>query len=44
MSVLVGKKAPNFSAPAVMADGSINADFSLADYQGKPIVLFFLPP
>lgn len=43
MSVLVGKKAPNFSAPAVMADGSINEDFSLDGYKGKHIVLFFYP-
>ncbi len=43
MSVLVGKQAPKFSAPAVMADGSINNDFSLDDYQGKHIVLFFYP-
>ncbi len=43
MSVLVGKQAPNFAASAVMADGSINDDFSLEDYQGKHIVLFFYP-
>lgn len=43
MSVLVGKQAPDFSASAVMADGSINDNFSLADYQGKYIVLFFYP-
>ncbi len=43
MSVLVGKQAPNFTAAAVMADGSINEDFSLEDYQGKYIVLFFYP-
>lgn len=43
MSVLVGKKAPDFTAAAVMADGSIKEDFSLADYQGKYIVLFFYP-
>jgi len=43
MSVLVGKQAPNFTAPAVMADGSINDDFSLEDYKGKHIVLFFYP-
>lgn len=43
MSVLVGKKAPAINAPAVMADGSINASFSLAGYQGKYIVLFFYP-
>jgi len=43
MSVLVGKQAPNFSASAVMADGSINDDFTLDDYKGKYIVLFFYP-
>ncbi|MCW9050599.1 MAG: peroxiredoxin [Deltaproteobacteria bacterium] len=43
MSVLVGKQAPEFSAPAVMADGSINESFSLNDYQGQHIVLFFYP-
>ena len=43
MSVLVGKKAPEFTAAAVMADGSINSEFSLADYAGKYIVLFFYP-
>jgi peroxiredoxin (alkyl hydroperoxide reductase subunit C) len=43
MSVLVGKQAPEFSATAVMADGSINDNFSLSDYKGKYIVLFFYP-
>lgn len=43
MSVLVGKKAPEINAPAVMADGTINPSFSLADYKDKYIVLFFYP-
>jgi peroxiredoxin (alkyl hydroperoxide reductase subunit C) len=43
MSVLVGKQAPAFAAPTVMADGSINAEFSLDDYKGQYIVLFFYP-
>lgn len=43
MSVLVGKQAPDFTATAVMADGSINENFSLADYKGNYIVLFFYP-
>jgi peroxiredoxin (alkyl hydroperoxide reductase subunit C) len=43
MSVLVSKQAPDFTAAAVMADGSIKADFSLSDYQGKYVVLFFYP-
>jgi peroxiredoxin (alkyl hydroperoxide reductase subunit C) len=43
MSVLVGKQAPDFTAAAVLADGSIKADFSLSDYAGKYVVLFFYP-
>ncbi|PNU21272.1 peroxidase [Geothermobacter hydrogeniphilus] len=43
MSVLVGKQAPEFTAAAVMPDGSINAEFKLADYKGKYVVLFFYP-
>lgn len=43
MSVLVGKQAPDFTAAAVMADGSINESFSLSDYDGKYRVLFFYP-
>jgi len=43
MSVLVGKKAPDFTAAAVMADGSINENFSLSDYDGQYRVLFFYP-
>jgi peroxiredoxin (alkyl hydroperoxide reductase subunit C) len=43
MSGLIGKKAPQFTAPTVMADGTINSDFSLSDYKGKYVVLFFYP-
>ncbi|MBI2382867.1 MAG: peroxiredoxin [Gammaproteobacteria bacterium] len=43
MSVLVGRKAPDFTAAAVMGDGSIKEDFKLADCKGKPVVLFFWP-
>ncbi len=43
MSVLVGKQAPDFKAAAVLADGSIKADFSLSEYKGKYVVLFFYP-
>ena len=43
MSVLVTKPAPDFTANAVMPDNSIKEDFSLADYQGKYVVLFFYP-
>mgnify|MGYP000539558125 CR=1 FL=1 len=43
MSTLVCQSAPEFTAAAVMADGSINENFSLADYRGKYVVLFFYP-
>ncbi len=43
MSVLVTKKAPDFTAPTVLPDGSIKEDFSLSDFHGKYIVLFFYP-
>ncbi len=38
----VGQKAPNFSAQALMADGSFK-DVKLSDYAGKWVVLFFYP-
>jgi peroxiredoxin 2/4 len=43
MSVLVTRKAPDFTAPAVMPDGAIKEDFTLADLRGKYVVLFFWP-
>lgn len=43
MTVLVAKQAPEFTAPAVMPDGSINDNFSLAELRGKYVVLFFWP-
>ncbi|RLD11787.1 peroxiredoxin [candidate division KSB1 bacterium] len=44
MSVLVGKKAPSFTAQAVVNGGDIVENFSLDNYLGKKhIVLFFYP-
>ncbi|HAY40850.1 MAG TPA: alkyl hydroperoxide reductase [Gammaproteobacteria bacterium] len=43
MSVLVTKQAPDFSASAVLADGSIVDDFQLSSLKGKKIVIFFYP-
>lgn len=43
MSTLVTKKAPEFTAKAVMPDNTIEEDFKLADYRGKHVVLFFYP-
>ena len=43
MSVLVGRPAPDFTAAAVMPDGSINEAFKLSDLKGKYVVLFFYP-
>lgn len=43
MSVLVAKEAPDFTAPAVMPDGTINEKFTLSDLRGNYIMLFFWP-
>jgi peroxiredoxin (alkyl hydroperoxide reductase subunit C) len=34
MSVLVGRAAPDFTAAAVLGDGSIKENFRLSDYRG----------
>ena len=43
MSVLVSQPAPDFTAAAVLPDGSINENFRLSDLKGKYVVLFFWP-
>jgi peroxiredoxin (alkyl hydroperoxide reductase subunit C) len=43
MSVLVTQQAPNFTAPAVLPDGTITENFKLSDLHGKHVVLFFWP-
>jgi peroxiredoxin (alkyl hydroperoxide reductase subunit C) len=44
MSVLVGKKAPGFKAPAVINGSEIVNDFSLDQYLGKNhVILYFYP-
>ncbi len=43
MSVLVTQPAPDFTAAAVMPDGSIEENFKLSDLRGKYVVLFFYP-
>lgn len=44
MGVLVGKKAPNFTAAAVINGEEIVDDFSLSQYIGKKhVILFFYP-
>ena len=43
MAVLVGKKAPQFTTKAVVNGGQIVDDFSLEQYAGKYVVLFFYP-
>jgi len=43
MSVLVGKPAPDFTAPAVLPSGEIVEDFKLSDRKGNYTVLFFWP-
>ncbi len=44
MSVLVGKKAPKFVAPAVIDGEEIVENFSLDQYLGKKHVIFFFYP
>lgn len=43
MTVLVTREAPDFTAAAVMPDGSINENFKLSSLRGKYVVLFFYP-
>jgi peroxiredoxin (alkyl hydroperoxide reductase subunit C) len=44
MGVLVGREAPDFTAPAVLGDGTIVTDFNLAKtIKGKHAVVFFYP-
>ncbi len=44
MSVLVGREAPDFTAPAVLGDGSIVDDFNLKSRTNdKYAVIFFYP-
>ena len=42
MAVLVTKEAPDFSAEAVMADGSFG-EVKLSAHRGKYVILFFYP-
>jgi peroxiredoxin (alkyl hydroperoxide reductase subunit C) len=44
MSVLVGRKAPSFSANALVNGTSVQNDFSLDQFIGKNHVLFFFYP
>ena len=41
---LVGKKAPNFSATAVVDGGDFEDNFSLSQFTGKKYVIFFFYP
>lgn len=44
MSVLVGREAPDFTVPAVLANGEIVSDFNLKEAtQDKYSVIFFYP-
>lgn len=44
METLIGKKAPSFSAPAVINGGKIVENFSLDQFIGEKHVLFFFYP
>ena len=43
MAAFVCQKAPNFTASAVLPDGTIKDDFALSDFAGKYVVMFFYP-
>ncbi|MHA1544580.1 MAG: peroxiredoxin [Alphaproteobacteria bacterium] len=44
MSVLVGKPAPDFTAAAVLEDGTIKEEFNLSEFsKGKYCLVFFYP-
>ncbi|MCT4638588.1 MAG: peroxiredoxin [Bacteroidales bacterium] len=43
MGVLVGKKAPEFKASAVVDGNKFVEDFTLEQYKGKYVVMFFYP-
>jgi peroxiredoxin (alkyl hydroperoxide reductase subunit C) len=43
MSVLVGRQAPDFTAAAVLPDGTISEAFTLSSLRGRYAVLFFWP-
>ena len=40
---MITKEAPDFKATAVMPDNSFKEDFSLSEYRGKYVLLFFYP-
>ena len=44
MAVLVGKKAPVFTSPAVVNGGEIIEDFSFKQYLGSKYIIFFFYP
>jgi peroxiredoxin (alkyl hydroperoxide reductase subunit C) len=44
MYTLIGKKAPSFSADAVINGGEIVNNFSLEQYRGKQHIVFFFYP
>jgi peroxiredoxin (alkyl hydroperoxide reductase subunit C) len=43
MSILVNRTAPDFTAAAVLGDGSITENFKLSDLRGQYVALFFWP-
>ena len=43
MAVLVTREAPDFTATALMPDGTFKADFKLSALRGQKVVLFFYP-
>jgi peroxiredoxin 2/4 len=43
MDTLVCREAPDFIAKAILADGTIKADFTLSSLRGRYVILLFYP-
>jgi peroxiredoxin 2/4 len=43
MDTLVCRQAPDFTAKAVLADGTVKPDFTLSSLRGKYVILLFYP-
>lgn len=42
MTIFLGLEAPNFTSPAILPDGSLQQEFSLAEFRGdKACIVFF---
>ncbi len=43
MTCLVSQQGPDFTAPAVLGDGTLKSDFTLSSLRGRYVILLFYP-